>query len=336
LKNVGKWLWDKFTWPFKKAAEKLGELKDWLFNEGKTALGRIVDTFYEWEDWMRKKLNMAPREGSKEESKEILKGNVGSAQVESRLGVESASNNLLDKGPMKTVEKYGSLVPGVGTALQAPLLIRRLYRKAVGTEHLAEQQKKATKFSEVASWLEENNGKQAITPEIDAALKEIGKENGASIEALLRAKHKNPVVPAATKPVEKMEHGGQILSDGLVSLHAGEEVVPANVQRLKPASMSTTYERMTQRFVGSGGASGDLSKVEEYNRLQLDQLIILHNDMRELIDSVRPEHITGGSRVARDVSPASYPEPPGSTSYGLWPMGQSYANAQRQSQYPVG
>jgi hypothetical protein len=146
----------------------------------------------------------------------------------------------------------------------------------------------------------------------------------------------SPVVPAATTPIQQMAHGGHTLSNGLVYLHSDEMVIPAEVERLKPASMTTLYDRMTQRFA-SGGAekSGNLSKVEEYNRLQLEQLITLHNDLRELITSVRPASTSGG-RVANEVSPTSYPEPPGSTGYGLWPMGQSISNAQRQAQYPVG
>ena len=149
-----------------------------------------------------------------------------------------------------------------------------------------------------------------------------------------------PELPAVNRPIQQIEpipqmaHGGNIISDGLVRLHAGEDVIPAEIQ---PMSMSNLYERMTQKFAAMGqDKGGDSYKVEEYNRLQLEQLITLHNDLRELIASVRPVASSGGNRVARDVQPASYPEPPGSSNFGLWPMGQSVSNAQRQAAYPVG
>jgi hypothetical protein len=227
----------------------------------------------------------------------VEKGTVG----DKSLGVLGAAG-----GGALAGAAIGSIIPGVGTAIGAGV------GGAIGG--IVELYKWFTeKPKEVSSSMPTMNKMSSIK---NADF--VNNPNIVSTPLINESNIISPVVSTST------------LSESLIDANDQKEKIKTSQNSINSAPLTDAYETALRENssnnsnTGSNNSAKDMTKVLNVNEDQLNYLIMVHEDMRELIDLIKPKK-SGGSG-ASGASTRSNIKPMISPDYHTWQFGKAAQN----------
>lgn len=195
----------------------------------------------------------------------------------------------------------GSIIPGVGTAIGAGV------GGAIGG------------MAELYKWFTEKpKATSAVTPtvsEIPAVTNPVISTPLMNQPSLLN--------PTVSTPIP-------VLNDSLITANDQKERIATSQTAINSAPLTDAYETALRDNSSkksdskSSNSVKDMTKILNVNEDQLNYLIMVHEDMRELIDLIKPKK--SGSSGANDASTRSNIKPMNSPDYHTWQFGKAAQN----------